>query len=638
VAVFRPSARVRLQLRIDEMADTGTLEGKLAHPAPVGATAGRTLPATKAGARAALESNFQRRVTLNQNRASLAVDALARERSELDRERQSLQAITTEGQAQAVPDAIDESRGTQDDLNVIFSVLPRSCSIERNPLKDADTARLTFDFRDVPVDPRIVRACFVAISMGTVSADDYAAGMEGQTRDDGSLRSLVAHESGEEMRLESATRFTGFADRWEVTYGEDGDTIELNCRDVSSVLRDQPLYNGTGKAQTVDYGKPIEEAVQELVDGFVATRGIRVILGTPTNPDNPLEVLAPPSKEPPIHLLPKTSKKRKGKQSKAAPKEPNQKLWDHILDCTLRLGLVPVMRSFTLYLLEPRVMFADLESARKMIWGRNVKELRFARKLGGMKCETIEVRSFDASIGRTRWARYPVLKGEPSSGILGKKGSPQPVTTRASHVSANGTADERVRVLSVPNVADLKTLELVAEQTFNEMGRQEIEGTVETHEIDSFESEQEGDLLRLLPGEALQILVASPVETGNTLAAELAPKPVRGTSNLQELHDQSVARRVVYLESLGIARATAERLAEAQEKVRLISSFRVQSVQLDWSAEDGIEMGIHFSNFVVVREAPKDVTPTKGPKKSLSATAQGVGVPQTAFMQNPDRF
>jgi hypothetical protein len=202
VAVFRPSARVRLQLRIDEMADTGTLEGKLAHPAPVGATAGRTLPATKAGARAALESNFQRRVTLNQNRASLAVDALARERSELDRERQSLQAITTEGQAQAVPDAIDESRGTQDDLNVIFSVLPRSCSIERNPLKDADTARLTFDFRDVPVDPRIVRACFVAISMGTVSADDYAAGMEGQTRDDGSLRSLVAHESGEEMRLE----------------------------------------------------------------------------------------------------------------------------------------------------------------------------------------------------------------------------------------------------------------------------------------------------------------------------------------------------------------------------------------------------------------------------------------------------
>lgn len=633
MGAFRPSARVRLQLRIDEMADTAGLEGKLPLQAPQGAAHGRGLPATRAGARASQADNLQRRTVLNQNRASLGVDALARERSELDRERQGLQTIRTEGDSQAVPDAIDESRGSQDGLNVIFNVLPLECSIERNPLKDADTARIKLDFRDVPIDPRIVRACFVAISVGVVSADDYAAGMAGQTRDDGSLRSLVLHEAGEEMRLESATRFTGFVDRWEVTYGDNGDTLELTCRDVSAVLRDQHLYNGTGKAQTVDYSLPIEEAVQNLVDSFVATRGIQVLHGTPTDPANPLHVLPPPSKAPPIRLLPKTAKKRKGKQSKAAPKEPNQTLWDHITDCVLRLGLVPVLRSFTLYLLEPRVVFADLESARKMVWGRNIKELQFARRLGGQKCETIEVRSPDSSIGRTRWARFPVLKGEPKSGILGKAGSPQPVTTRASHVSANGTADERIRVMSIPNIADLKTLELVAEQTFNEIGRQEIEGTLETNEIDSFESQEEGDLLRLLPGEALQVLIAPVTETGDTLGTELAPQTVRGSSNLQLLHDQSVARRASYLESLGIARATAERLAEAQEKVRLISTFRVQSVQLDWSAEDGVGLAVRFSNFIVVREAPGDVTPKRLAAKSLSDAAQRIAPPATGAQQ-----
>lgn len=632
MATFRPSARVRLQLRIDELDETAALEAGLSKQ-PQGASFGRVLPATKAGARASLRDNFQRRVTLGQNRASLAVDALTQERGELDRERRALEGITIEGDGQKLPEWVDESRGAQDGLNAIFNVLPLSCTIERQPLKDADTARIKLDFRDVPIDPRIVRAAFVAISLGTVNADDYEAGMAGRTRADGSLRSLVAHETGEEMRLNSATRFTGFVDRWEVMYGEDGDTLELTCRDVSAVLRDQPLYNGTGKAKTVDYSKPLEEAVQDLLDSFVSTRGIQVLHGTPVDPENPLSVLPPPSKEPPIKVLPKTAKKRKTKQSKAVPKEPNQNLWDHIVDVTLRLGLVPVMRAFTLYLLEPRVVFADLESSRRMVWGRNIKTLSFARRLGGQKCETIEVRSPDPSIGRTRWARFPVLAGEPRSGILGKKGSPQPVTSRASNVSANGTADEKIRVLSVPNITDLKTLELVAEQTFNEIGRQEIEGSLETDEIDSFESEEEGDLLRLQSGEALQVLVASPVEGGDVLSAPRAAVDPQASSNLQLLTAQSVAARAHYLQSLGLSVETAQRLAEAQEKVRLISTFRVQRVGIDWSSEDGVAVRVDFSNFIVLREAPADATPVRQSPTSLSAAAQGVRTERTGRQQ-----
>jgi hypothetical protein len=622
MAVFRPSARVRLQLRIDELTDTGSLGAGLKLNPPTGASVtGTALPTTQSGAQAGLERNQQQRQVLTQSRASMAVEDFNRERSRLDQERDALQKVRQSTETQSVPAVVDPAKGTQDGLTVIFDVLPLQCTVERNALKDADTARVQLDFRDVPVDPRIVRACFISISIGVVSVDDYAAGMAGQRRADGSLRSLVVREPGEELRLDSSTRFTGFVDSWEVVYGEDGDTIELNCRDVSAVLRDQKLHGRGGNAKTVDLKKPVSEGLQEVIDQFVSTRGIQVKTGTPVDASRPLDVLTPEFDPTPVLAMPKTAKKRKGKQAVARVKANNQSLWDHLTDVTLRLGLVPVLRGFTLFLLEPRVVFRDLTSARRMVWGRNIKQLRFTRKMGGVKADTIEVRSPDPTIGRTRWARFPVLNGEARSGVLGLKGSPQPVTSRPNNVASNGLADESVRVMSIPAVSDLATLERIAENVFNEIGRQEIEGELETDDIASFESAEEADLLRLLPGEPITVLVAPPVETDATERAALAAKPVRSTSNLQELQAQSVAKRVDYLARLGVSGDTAQRLAIAQEKIRLISTFRVAKVAIEWSADDGVSVSVPFYNFVVVREAPEDENGQVEPSASLTEAA-----------------
>jgi hypothetical protein len=614
---YRPSCRVRLQLRVDEMADTAALEGGLELNPPSGPSFGEGLPATQAGAREGLDSVFSRRETLEQNRANLPTDELARERALLNRERGALQTVVQKVSTQNLPDVVDPDKGVKDGLTVIFDVLPQQVTVERNAMKDADTAKITLDFRDVPVDPRVVRACFVSISIGTAGADEYEAGMAGKRREDGSLRSLVARESGEELRLDSDTRFTGFVDVWRVEYREDGDTVELECRDVSAVLRDQRFYSQDGRAQTVDLNKPIAEGIQKVVDQFPSTRGIKVVFGTPVNPDDPLAVLTPDFGPTPSGIMPRTRKSKKGKQVKAQPKVLNQSVWDHVTDVVLRLGLVPVLRGFTLFLLEPRVLFADLTAARRMVWGRNIKTLRVARKLGGIKTDTIEVRSYDATIGRTRWARYPVLQGEPTSGILGQAGSPQPTATRANNVGPTGKADESVRVLSVPAVSDLKTLERVAESVFNEIGRQEIEGELETDDFESFDSQEEADLLRLLPGEPVQVLVALPVDTGGALSAPSAEKPARASSSLQELTAQSVAARADYLASLGMSQRTAERLAIAQEKVRLISTFRVSKVAISWDTEDGVSLAISFYNFIVVREAPNDATGGNAAQPSL---------------------
>jgi hypothetical protein len=175
-----------------------------------------------------------------------------------------------------------------------------------------------------------------------------------------------------------------------------------------------------------------------------------------------------------------------------------------------RLALVPVMRGFTLYLLEPRTLFADPRRRRKMVWGKNLKGLSFSRKLGGVKCQTIEMRSPNPATGRTLWARYPVFAGQPPSGLLGKGGSPQPQKTRTAVVGPTGAADESILVQYVRGVTDLKLLERIAQNVFEEIGRQEIEGSFSTDDLDSFDSVVEGDLLDLQSGDPIDILVAKP--------------------------------------------------------------------------------------------------------------------------------
>lgn len=611
------------------MGDTDSLSGALERSAPEGAAFGSTQAATQSGARAALASNRARRRLLEQGRGNLSPEARRRELSSLDQERAKLQRqIASRSDAQDLPNAVDESKGAQDDLTVIFATLPQSVEVERNSLKDANVAKVTLDFRDVPVDPRIIRACFVSIAMGSVEADEYEDGVvRGATREDGSLTSLVGRNPGQELDFNSTTRFTGFVDEWLVSYGDEGDTVELKCRDVSGVMRDQKMFDPkTGRPVRMDLNKPIAQGTQELLDTFPATRGIKVVFGTPTDPDDPLAVVEPDFGPVPASVMPRTAKPRKGKQPKARKKTEEQSVWDQVLDVTGRLGLVPVLRSFTLYLLEPRVVFADLTRARRMIWGRNVSSLKFARKLGGVRSDTIEVRSPDPTIGRTRWARFPVLAGEPRSGILGKPGSPQPVTSRPNKVSPNGTVQETVRTVSVRSVSDQETLERIAENAFNEIGRQEIEGSLETDDLDSYESEREADLLALEPGEPVQVLVAQPGEVTNPTEAPVADKPDSVTSNLQELQTQSIARRVDFLVELGIARATAERLAVAQEKVALISTFRAHHVTLSWDVEDGLSIGVDFFNFVVVRDAPGDADGRSTAPVSLTEAAGRAGV------------
>ena len=105
-------------------------------------------------------------------------------------------------------------------------------------------------------------------------------------------------------------------------------------------------------------------------------------------------------------------------------------VWDHIVDTVVAVGYLPIIRGLEMYLIEPRTFYQSTSNAKKLVYGRNLKDLKYARKLGGIsKVPTIEVRSPDPEIGRTRWARAPVKHGQQASG-----GPSRPANTPAPRV------------------------------------------------------------------------------------------------------------------------------------------------------------------------------------------------------------
>lgn len=632
MAIFRPSCRVRLQLRLDELNDVERLRAGLENGE------GFTSPSLVAssGPADALAKNQQSRQQLMQVRATLPKAELLKHQAELDAERNRIQRKAYGGDAAQRPESLEKR--PPDNRTLDLDLMPDECNINRSNLKDCTTVDIKMKWRDVPIDPRVVRSALLIATIGAVSADDWSAGMQGQRRaSDGSLLSVINRTPGQELQFTSSSRFVGFADEWTAEFTDDGDTITITGRDVSSLMRDQQLEVEHG----INLELPIADGVRELLNRFTMTRGMEVVFGLPRDPNDPLNQIS----EEPLGPVPALSSEKNGpippsnaRTKNGKPRRPvrlkkgdeSESLWDHITKVLQKLALVPVMRGFTLYLLEPRTLFADPSRRRKMVWGKNLKTLSFSRRLGGVKCETIEMRSPNPVLGRTLWARYPVFAGQPASGLLGQGGSPQPTKTRQVVVGPTGAVEETILVQYVRGVTDLKQLENIAHNVFEEIGRQEIEGSISTDEVDSFGSLVEADLLDLQPGDPMEILVAKPnkleqsnSDTGIASINPFAHEPAASSisSELQRLSALSIAERKEYLKGLGFSDAAAQRLAEIQEQARLTSIFRIGHVNLKFTSEDGIEIDADFHNYIYVREDPEAEKKPRQSPTTLSGAA-----------------
>jgi len=613
--VFYPSARLRVQLQLDEGTDTRPLEARLKRPDPGGLPGAASLTdgalGTTEGLQAASQANSNKRAALARASEFLSPDEMDDRVSRLNIERDGLQAgmefaIGGGGELQERPRAVASSTSAR--TVVLDGISPEAASIERNGLQEADTCSVTLAFRDIPIDPRSVRAAFIELTIGLVSADDYRRGVGGEIRSDKSRLSLVAIAPGSDVRLHSATRFVGYVDTWELDASEDGDTISFSARDITAGMHDQELPGGI----RIDLTLPIAAGVRALVKRFTATEGMQVRFGSPdADRTGGIDIVDPFSADAavadiggdgpvPAAAVSPVLKARRGKRVQRAKAGDKLTLWDHINDTVISLGFVPTVRGLTLYIVDPKTFYAGTSEAKRLVYGRNLIKMAFSRKLGGPAVvPTIEIRCADPEIGATRWARWPVKPGARATGVLGK--TDPPAARRANKVSPSGSTDEQIFTQVVKGITDAARLQAVARSLFESFGRQEISGSFTTEEVTSFHGD-EGNLLDLWPGDAVEMLVAPLNATSSQDSTNTSPGGV--PSSLQQLKSQTQAKRRADLIRKGFGEDNAAKLAASEESASIVTVFRMAAASIDWSNDQGIKVSGDFQNFLVAREAP----------------------------------
>ncbi len=143
--------------------------------------------------------------------------------------------------------------------------IPLRGAIELNNIRKPGTFNLTFDYRDLPIDPRIVRSVGIEIYLDTVSANNFAnimrnvmvtpqkapalAGMTGFVPFAASPKNLV---------------LKGVVDNWSVQHTSSGSTATLEGRDLVGVFLNTPV-TPTMLQQLNATDKTIIDLVREFV-------------------------------------------------------------------------------------------------------------------------------------------------------------------------------------------------------------------------------------------------------------------------------------------------------------------------------------------------------------------------------------
>ena len=627
MSVFRPSAQAMIWLRVDELAQTSPISTNRTPQQP--GTAQETPYATLL--RTASESSPE--AQLEQIARDLA--EIQGNSDVLSPEQVEVASLPLRARRDALMLALANSEDFQRPWQLLgvspdarfarFGIAPKTASIEINGFRTADTAKITIDWKNVPFDPRIVRAAAVEIVIGVVSAEEFAAGMSG-ARDPltGLSRAIIKQTAAAAGVPASYNRFVGFVDEWDIEYSDSGDEVSLSCRDLTAVFADTPLASGTGAHLDL----PLDQAIQGFVDQYPALSGFPVRY-VPTPGAQGTAPAAPNLGR----SIPRAARPRRGRQaSRVRSGDQRMNLWDYITDLCVPVGIVPVIRGYELQLINPATTFRETNSIKHMVYGRNLSKLSFARKLGGVKAPTVEVRAYDPTIGRIRWARWPVRGGERNSGVIGQGAAP-PAPVRATELGPSGTrVDERIQTFILAPSTSSSTMVLAAQSIYEQAGRQEIEGKLETNDVSSWNIEADTSF----PASAADLLSVS---TGDAISLLVAPRDARNVESVQATAGDWIgferAKRAAFLQTLGFSRQVAQTFAALQDSVSN-TIFRVQNVSIGFDTDKGIDVSIDFANFIEVRETSAGLAPGSEAAVTPSSGAQAAAQAQAGLPGTPE--
>lgn len=432
-------------------------------------------------------------------------------------------------------------------LQEIYSlpVLARKVSVTINDYTQADTFSCEIDYKQFPFDPRAIRACGVTVSMEDMKKLFFNG------------RQLEAIKPDEENTI-----FLGFADEESISFNETSRTVKLEGRDLTALLIDRPYL-----ASPPDLSRPLDTIISQLLADLKETERLKVV--------NRVGETLP--------ALGKFAGALTDQSQKKSVKN-NESYWDVIQDLVGRAGLIAYVEVDKLIITKPRALY-DRKRAVQFVYGRNLGNLEFKRKLGRRKNFNVSVKSLNVEAKELIEAKIPEEATEQWCKELGIKKDRIKIPKISADKTKTDEQDAPFIGFRIPNINNKPQLIAVGQEIFEELGRQQIEGTFSTRDMEAMDSQGCFNLLKLRNGTPLRI--------------EIDQGDLKGIRQIA-----STSEKARFLTQRGYVPKVAAVLAETLTNPRFTSPFYTKSVEFTLDAENGFDARVEFINFI---ELPRNL-------------------------------
>lgn len=519
---------------------------------------------------------------------------------------------------------------TGDNLSHIVGRIPKDGTFELTGYRQAWKFDLTIEYQDLPIDPRLFRAIGVEIYLDSVKPEDFGAGMVEKlpVTMPGQFKPTLPRRRSMLSPTEDNLVMVGIADEGEALHDKNNSIVTLHGRDLRGVLIDSPLQDPKF-ITSLDIKKQIHEVVADIIN----KHPLRSVFGPnfgvyALDEDWDGQEISSPF----TVNGPRDGKGAKGTGAKSAPPgHDHNSFWDLITYYCYKCGAVPYFRGRRLCVRPARSLYENTKTQfstaiqelvpagllklfgvqtkdrwRKFVFGKDIKSYKFGRKYQGFKPKVIEVISIDTS-SKKRGSQKQIKAQWPTMETLKKM-------AKASNTSIPpGGLAAMTDVLRIPvhghGIIDQKRMQAIAYDVYEEVGRGEAGGAIETENLASFGGDnQSPDLLFLRPGDTIELLTdVRMLESRLPLVHEYVEQ--------QRLDFEAAVARMT--DRIGDARL-ARAVVATMRSWELQRFWRVSNVKLHWSS-NGVGIAFDFQNYIEARSdaAPKSATPiTKKPKKA----------------------
>ena len=464
----------------------------------------------------------------------------------------------------------DELGSPGQPLHVKF--YPKSAKVHSNSYHQPDAWEMTFDARDCPFDPALIKAATVQIFL-------YDAG---QMEDPPAGPDALMPMSGEDLEPD----IVGLFDDDSMELSDDGRWITVQGQDITTLFSGKqwpPLANG--RAKRVPTGMPLDRFVNDRIQEVAASgshpMGVAFDGGL-TSADMPL-----------------VGKDQPAGHGRGVPVKQGTTYWDVIYQTVIRHGFICYVRGWNIVIANPKNL-ADFRNADivKMAWGNNIEHLTLQRKLGKQNVPTIIVVAYDEQGQHRKPIQWP--DGKLSSKI------PKPLSTKPlSKISSvekhtiKGTTAQKTKapkagakpktivskkaeefmIVPVHGTWSDESLLRAAKSLYTLIGRGERRIIVKTHDLTDINGKP---LLHLMAGDAAEIHWQD--------------------FNSETMQAMSMEQRMQYLQGLGYQDVVAQTLALAYDKLRDKQNppMRIHELTKDFDNEGGLSIEMELLDFSVV--------------------------------------